>query len=348
MPPTLNISHFNPLSAVLSIRTCFTNMWSQCVSIWHTIEHTAIDLFNLPSRLVHYVIAVFHAAVDWITMVLLTIAKVVLICIGTCIALLVLVCVFNLAHYLWKQSKRPTNMDRDRDREIFWSNHQYRFEAATQSWRWYGSAHSFDTRSSTSGGRQNGSSHASHFQNSFFGAAPHYYEERRTQGHRSQPRTTQADLNRVAREEQVRKQEEERKAAQAAQERLRNEEQERRRADTRRKLLQDESERIYQRWKTSCDSAFKEPRLAVPQPPSWDVHTRGCKSVQGLRACTCNIARLLSAGSCSGEQFSERQRKEKIRWHPDKLHFTRRGDGGPRWVEELYKAIQNAEPWTSW
>lgn len=81
-------------------------------------------------------------------------------------------------------------------------------------------------------------------------------------------------------------------------------------------------EMIYQHWRESCDSAFKDPTLSLPKPPFWP-----------------DVVRLLS----SGRNPAQRQKDEKKRWHPERLHFTQRRKGAPAWASKLFIAIQNAE-----
>jgi hypothetical protein len=363
MTSTYNSYYPDLSSALHSIGTFFTQISSRCVLLWHSIEKAAIFLRDLPTRLVHRLLTVIYTVGEQVRMLLLTGAKIVLATIGTCIGLLALMSAIRIALFLWKQSKRSINATpvdraffwgshqrrsmnaRPIDRETFWRSPPHRQNSATANWYWYGSTNNPEAGRSAAG-EGGGSRAAQSERHSWFGVPPQQDRETQTQKHRWQPRTTQSDSSsREAKDEQVRKQQNERREAQARRERLRNEEQERRRAEAHRMLARDEIERTYQRWKSSCDAAFGCSTLQIPEPPSWDVHVNGCRSVQGIRACTCNVARLLSTGSGSGEKFGERQRKERNRWHPDRTHFTKRGDEVPVWVEELYKAIQNAEVW---
>lgn len=314
MASVQNSFHTYAHSILSAVQTFAADALSRCTAYGHAIQNAWIGITHLPSRLGNYITAVFHAMVNRICMILWKIGRVMLILVATCVALLVLKLALRKAYRRWWRSSQPQWRVHDH-RSGFPRSQQRRFESLTSDWHWYGSV----------------------------GQIFQQQEKARSQRASRQPRDHQNDADRTARDEQVKKQQAERKAAQEAQERRHNEEQEQRRAETRRKLSRDESERIYQRWKSSCDAAFKNPKLDIPKPPSFGSHVRDCKPVGNLHACTCGIARLLSAGSGPGNEFSERQKLERNRWHPDRRHFTSRRGGGPEWAQELHIAIKNAE-----
>jgi hypothetical protein len=338
-------------SLFVAIRTLAADTIAQCASLWQAIEKAMIWTAQLPPRVVRYISVAFHPAVDWIIMVIWTIAKFLLISAGTCVGLLVLALILRAVYRRRRRSKPPGWRAQGYSAELPWGC-QRRHSSSTSNWVWYGIVGSVRLGQSLSGEALMFPRHfgvnAAAEEDLGPGANPQHPEnaQRHRAGH--QPRGRRSIFDRAARDEQVRKQQAERKAEHAAQEQRRNEEQEQRRADARRKLSRDESERIYQRWKSSCDAAFESQKIPIPGPPSWESHVENCKPVGSLRACTCDISRLLSAGSGPKNEFSRRQRIEMIRWHPDKLHFTRRGDRRPAWTEELHKAIKNAEVCEDW
>jgi hypothetical protein len=330
----------------VAIRTLAANALAQCVSFWHAIKKALVWTGRLPPRLGRYISVAFHAVVDWISMIIWMIAKFILIFAGICVGLLVLAFILKVAYRQWRRSMESAREAHHYRAESPRQNRRWHL-SSTSNWVWYGSAGSVHTEQPVSGEAFRGQNRWNPATERDTGH-PGQHEESQRRRADAQPRASHSNSDHAARDEAVRKQQAERKAEQAAQEQRRNEEQEQRRANTHRKLSRDECERVYQRWKGSCDAAFESQRLFIPEPPSWDSHVENCKPVGSLRACTCDISLLLSAGSGPKNEFSRRQRTEMIRWHPDKLHFTRRGDGSPAWTEELHKAVKNAEVCKDW
>lgn len=338
--------HTYSTSIYLAVNGAASAVLNWFATLWHGIKDTASWIYHLPVRLGAWIAHTWNAMVHWLAEVCDTILRFVLHFVGAVIAIMVLVAAIRITIWLWHWSKRSKWRDHAY-LSIHTRDNQQPDRLASRRFSRHGSGHGAGSQESVAADyiREHFRAYDyGTFGRNLYADTPYRQEQnQRTENNEHQhqaPQARPANNDTNQHEANVRRQQARQKAAQAAQE-----EQERRRANARQKLARAQDERTYQRWKKSCDEAFESPSTAIPQPPTWTSHIKGCKPLRGSVACTCSVARLLSAGIGGEEGFKGRQKQEIRRWHPDKLYFTSRPGRGPSWVEEFFKAILNAEEW---
>lgn len=350
MAPTIILLQTNPI--YLAVKGSATAVLNWFAALWHSIKEATSWIYHLPIRLADWIAHLCDTMIRWLLAVCEAIFNSVLIFVKAVVAILVLVAVVRIAIWLWGWSKR-SNWTARLYRLMHTMDHQQSDSFASRRCRCQGSRHCTHPYEPVAADfiREHLRTHEYGTFGHTLHADTRYQQEQDRQRteqdehHYRAPRSTPDRDDTNEQEANVKRQQAQQKAAQAAQEQRQKAEHERRRANARQKLSRAEDERTYQRWQKACDEAFEAQMLEIPPPPTWPTHRESCKPLQGSVACTCSVARLLSTGAGRKEGFRERQKEQMRRWHPDKLYFTSRPGRGPSWVEELFKAIQNAEEW---
>lgn len=121
--------------------------------------------------------------------------------------------------------------------------------------------------------------------------------------------------------------------------RLQEQERQRRREEALREQYRLEDLRLYNRWKTACDSVFDAGSGELPEPPFWPCSEISCQEVRQLRACRHNFERLFSATGNTQQTL----RSELLRWHPNRAIFHKLQPGSERMATEITQAIASLQ-----